>query len=122
MIGKRDRVYAILNHKRPLTLKMIRKLREDPGIPASHLSSHRKPTQRKNRATAKKIFHDFSASDARLTELLQENYSSQYMKTFHLHQGGFQYFRPFSQWSFKRGITPTRLLQVVFLKCHRSLG
>jgi len=37
MIGKRNRVYEILNHKRPLTLKMIWKLHEELGIPAESL-------------------------------------------------------------------------------------
>ena len=37
MIGKSNRVYEILNHKRPLTLKMIRKLHEGLGIPAESL-------------------------------------------------------------------------------------
>ena len=37
MIGKRNRVYEILNHKRPLTLKMIWKLHEGLGIPAESL-------------------------------------------------------------------------------------
>ena len=37
MIGKSNRVYEILNHKRPLTLKMIWKLHEELGIPAESL-------------------------------------------------------------------------------------
>lgn len=37
MIGKRNRVYEILNRKRPLTLKMIWKLHEGLGIPAQAL-------------------------------------------------------------------------------------
>lgn len=37
MIGKRNRVYEILNRKRPLTLKMIWKLHEGLGIPAESL-------------------------------------------------------------------------------------
>lgn len=37
MIGKSNRVYEILNHKRSLTLKMIRKLHEGLGIPAESL-------------------------------------------------------------------------------------
>ena len=37
MIGKRNRVYEILNHKRPLTLNMIRKLHKGLGIPAESL-------------------------------------------------------------------------------------
>ncbi len=37
MIGKSNRVYEILNHKRSLTLKMIWKLHEDLGIPAESL-------------------------------------------------------------------------------------
>ena len=37
MIGKRNRVYEILNKKRPLTLKMIWRLHEALGIPAESL-------------------------------------------------------------------------------------
>ena len=37
MIGKRNRVYEILNHKRSLTLKMIWKLHNRLGIPAESL-------------------------------------------------------------------------------------
>lgn len=37
MIGKSNRVYEILNHKRTLTLKMIWRLHEDLGIPAESL-------------------------------------------------------------------------------------
>ncbi len=37
MIGKSNRVYEILNHKRSLTLKMIWKLHEGLGIPAESL-------------------------------------------------------------------------------------
>src|SRR3954454_3556476 len=37
MIGRANRVYEILSHKRPLTLKMIRKLHRDLGIPAECL-------------------------------------------------------------------------------------
>jgi len=37
MIGKRNRVYEVLNHKRPLTLAMIRKLHSSLGIPAESL-------------------------------------------------------------------------------------
>jgi len=36
-IGRRNRVYEILNNKRPLTLRMIRKLHEGLGIPAESL-------------------------------------------------------------------------------------
>ncbi len=36
-IGKRNRVYEVLNRKRPLTLSMIRKLHRDFGIPAGSL-------------------------------------------------------------------------------------
>lgn len=42
MIGKSNRVYEILNHKRSLTLKMIRNLHEKLGIPAESLI---KPSQ-----------------------------------------------------------------------------
>ena len=44
MIGKSNRVYEILNHKRALTLKMIWKLHEELGIPAESLI---KPPQAK---------------------------------------------------------------------------
>ncbi len=37
MIGKRNRVYEVLTHKRSLTLKMIRRLHEQLGIPAESL-------------------------------------------------------------------------------------
>ena len=37
MIGKSNRVYEILNHKRSLTLKMIWRLHEGLGIPAEAL-------------------------------------------------------------------------------------
>lgn len=37
MIGKSNRVYEVLNHKRSLTLKMIRKLHQELGIPAESL-------------------------------------------------------------------------------------
>ncbi len=37
MISKSNRVYEILNHKRSLTLSMIRKLHDDLGIPAESL-------------------------------------------------------------------------------------
>lgn len=37
IIGKRNRVYEVLNRKRPLTLAMIRRLHENLGIPASVL-------------------------------------------------------------------------------------
>jgi HTH-type transcriptional regulator/antitoxin HigA len=37
MIGRANRVYEILNHKRPLTLKMIWRLHQGLGIPAESL-------------------------------------------------------------------------------------
>jgi HTH-type transcriptional regulator/antitoxin HigA len=37
MVGRSNRVYEILNHKRPLTLKMIWKLHKELGIPAESL-------------------------------------------------------------------------------------
>lgn len=37
MIGRSNRVYEILNRKRPLTLKMIWRLHKDLGIPAESL-------------------------------------------------------------------------------------
>jgi HTH-type transcriptional regulator/antitoxin HigA len=36
-IGSRNRVYEVLNRKRPLTLQMIRRLHEGLGIPAGAL-------------------------------------------------------------------------------------
>jgi HTH-type transcriptional regulator / antitoxin HigA len=36
-IGSRNRVHEVLNRKRPLTLKMIRRLHEGLGIPAETL-------------------------------------------------------------------------------------
>ena len=39
-IGSSNRVYEVLNHKRPLTLIMIRKLHERFGIPAESLIGH----------------------------------------------------------------------------------
>jgi len=36
-IGGRNRVYEVLNRKRPLTLKMIRRLHAELGIPAESL-------------------------------------------------------------------------------------
>ncbi|MCH7888664.1 MAG: transcriptional regulator [Proteobacteria bacterium] len=36
-IGSRNRVYEVLNRKRPLTLKMIRRLHAGLGIPAESL-------------------------------------------------------------------------------------
>ena len=44
MIGKSNRVYEILNHKRSLTLQMIWRLHEQLGIPAESLI--KQPTQR----------------------------------------------------------------------------
>jgi HTH-type transcriptional regulator / antitoxin HigA len=37
LIGHANRVYEILNHRRPLTLKMIRNLHAELGIPAECL-------------------------------------------------------------------------------------
>ena len=37
MIGRSSRVYEVLSHKRPLTLRMIWKLHKDLGIPAESL-------------------------------------------------------------------------------------
>jgi len=37
IIGKSNRVYEVLNRKRPLTLAMIRRLHQSLGIPASVL-------------------------------------------------------------------------------------
>jgi len=45
MIGRANRVYEILSHKRPLTLKMIWKLHRDLGIPAECLIKQPAETQ-----------------------------------------------------------------------------
>jgi HTH-type transcriptional regulator/antitoxin HigA len=45
MIGRSNRVYEILNRKRPLTLTMIRRLHQGLGIPAESLISM--PAERK---------------------------------------------------------------------------
>jgi HTH-type transcriptional regulator/antitoxin HigA len=37
LIGRSNRVYEVLSHKRPLTLKMIWKLHKELGIPAESL-------------------------------------------------------------------------------------
>jgi len=37
LIGKSNRVYEVMNRKRPLTLAMIRKLHQALGIPANVL-------------------------------------------------------------------------------------
>ena len=37
MIGQINRVYEVLNGKRPLTLQMIRRLHRELGIPAESL-------------------------------------------------------------------------------------
>ena len=37
MIGRSNRVYEVLNHKRPLTLTMVWRLHRDLGIPAESL-------------------------------------------------------------------------------------
>jgi len=37
MIGRLNRVYEVLNRTRPLTLRMIRRLHRDLGIPAESL-------------------------------------------------------------------------------------
>lgn len=42
MIGKSNRVYEILNHKRSLTLKMVWKLNQELGIPAESLIKPRR--------------------------------------------------------------------------------
>lgn len=43
MIGRSNRVYEILNHKRPLTLKMIWRLHKELGIPAESLIGQAEP-------------------------------------------------------------------------------
>lgn len=40
MIGRRNRVYEVLNRKRSLTLRMIWRLHEQLGIPAESLIKH----------------------------------------------------------------------------------
>ena len=45
MIGQINRVYEILNRKRPLTLQMIRRLHRELGIPAESLI--KEPPQRR---------------------------------------------------------------------------
>ncbi len=45
MIGRANRVYEVLGHKRPLTLKMIWKLHRDLGIPAECLIKQPAETQ-----------------------------------------------------------------------------
>ena len=37
MIGRLNRVYEVLNRKRPLTLKMVWRLHNELGIPAESL-------------------------------------------------------------------------------------
>jgi HTH-type transcriptional regulator/antitoxin HigA len=37
MIGRRNRVYEILNRKRPLTMAMVWRLHKELGIPAESL-------------------------------------------------------------------------------------
>jgi HTH-type transcriptional regulator/antitoxin HigA len=43
MIGKSNRVYEVLNRKRPLTLAMIRRLHQNLGIPADVLIAESHP-------------------------------------------------------------------------------
>ena len=43
MIGQLNRVYEVLNRKRPLTLEMIRRLHRQLGIPAESLINDREP-------------------------------------------------------------------------------
>lgn len=45
MIGQLNRVYEVLNRKRPLTLSMIQRLHSDLGIPAKSLI--KAPSQRR---------------------------------------------------------------------------
>ena len=46
MIGQPNRVYEVLNHKRPLTLRMIRNLNKSLGISAEVLITDNLRTQR----------------------------------------------------------------------------
>ena len=48
-IGRMNRVYEVLNHTRPLTLKMIRNLHGQFGIPAESLI--KAPTRHRNTST-----------------------------------------------------------------------
>ena len=41
VIGRKNRVYEVLAHRRPLTLRMIEGLHEAFGIPAESLLRHR---------------------------------------------------------------------------------
>jgi len=50
MIGQINRVYEVLNRKRPLTLQMIRRLHEGLGIPAEALIKPQDFEQRDRRA------------------------------------------------------------------------
>jgi HTH-type transcriptional regulator/antitoxin HigA len=45
MIGRSNRVYEVLSHKRPLTLKMVWKLHKGLGIPAESLIKQPRETQ-----------------------------------------------------------------------------
>lgn len=47
LIGKSNRVYEVLNRKRPLTLAMIRRLHESLGIPAKALIAETVPVRAK---------------------------------------------------------------------------
>ncbi len=44
MIGKSNRIYEVLNHKRPLTLAMIRRLHSALNIPVESLIKEYAPT------------------------------------------------------------------------------
>jgi HTH-type transcriptional regulator/antitoxin HigA len=46
VIGQPNRVYEVLNHKRPLTLRMIRNLNKGLGISAEVLITDNLRTQR----------------------------------------------------------------------------
>lgn len=52
VIGSRSRVFEILNHRRPLTLGMIRRLSESFGIPP-HILIRETPISRSKRPTRK---------------------------------------------------------------------
>ena len=55
MIGQINRVYEILNRKRPLTLQMIRRLHQKLGIPAESLI--KEPDQRRADISASIFFN-----------------------------------------------------------------
>jgi HTH-type transcriptional regulator/antitoxin HigA len=51
IIGRSNRVYEVLNHKRPLTLAMIRRLHRSLGIPAEVLIAQTRDQAHRVQAT-----------------------------------------------------------------------